>query len=68
MDIVKLLREKHGLDDFLEISTATTGQKFAEIASERPVAHRLVYNCPCGADDGQPYTYRTDGQTSREQI
>jgi hypothetical protein len=66
MDIVKLLRKKHGLDSFLEISTRTTGFTFSEIAGVVPHAQRLAYNCPAEFDDGQKYTYRTDALTSGE--
>ncbi len=66
MDIVKLLQKKHGLGSFLEISTPTTGFTFSEIIDAVPDAHRLVYNCPAGDDDGQTYTYRTETLTSRE--
>jgi len=68
MEIVKLLRKKYKLGAFLEISTATTGQFFSEITHEVPDAHRLVYNCPSGADDGMTYTYRTEASTSFELI
>jgi len=64
MDIVKLLRRKYALGEVLEISTPTTGLSFAELMSGVPGAHRLVYNCPDGVDDGQPYTYRTDARIS----
>ena len=64
MDIVKLLRRKYALDPFLEISTPITGLAFAEVADDIPDAHRLVYNCPPDADDGQAYTYRTEAPTS----
>ena len=68
MQIVKLLRRKHGLGAFLEISTPITGAQFAEMAGENPDPHRLVYNCPNDADDGQAYTYRTDAPTSSKLI
>jgi len=66
MDIVKLLRKKYRLGPFLEISTPTTGLSFAEMKDAVPDAHRLVYNCPIGADDGEPYTFRTEATNSRE--
>jgi hypothetical protein len=64
MEIVKLLRRKYRLGPFLEISTPTTGLFFSEITDEVPDAHRLVYNCPRGADDGKTYTFRTEAGTS----
>jgi hypothetical protein len=66
MEIVKLLRKKHGLGLALEISTPSTGQAFSELMDEVPDAHRLVYNCPSDVDDERPYTYRTDAMTSHE--
>lgn len=66
MQIVKLLRRKHGLGAFLEISTPSTGWSFSELLDEVPDAHRLVYMCPSDADDGSTYTYRTEAQTSRQ--
>ena len=64
MDIVKLLRGKYALGEVLEISTPTTGLTFTELKDDVPDAHRLVYNCPAGMDDGQTYTYRTEAITS----
>lgn len=64
MDIVKLLRKKYMLEAVLEISTPTTGLTFSEIREAVPDAHRLVYNCPADADDGEIYTYRTSAVTS----
>jgi hypothetical protein len=66
MQIVKLLRKKHGLGPCLEVSTPNTGQTFSELLDEVPDAHRLVYRCPRDVDDGKAYTYRTEAATSHE--
>jgi hypothetical protein len=68
MDIVKLLRRKYGLGGFLEMSTPTTGLVFSEVLNDVPAPHRLVYNCPEDADDGELYTYRTEAPTSDELV
>ncbi len=68
MDIVKLLRATHGLNEVLEISTPTTGSQFAAIARERPVVHRLVYRCTDQTDDGQPYHFRCTALDTRQAI
>jgi hypothetical protein len=66
MEIVKLLRKKHGLGPALEISTPSTGLSFSDLIDDVPDAHRLVYNCPSNVDDGRTYTYRTEAITSHE--
>jgi hypothetical protein len=66
MEIIKLLREKHRLGAFLEISTPTTGHYFAAMSDQRPETHRLVYNCPDHVDDGLPYTFRTSECSSHK--
>lgn len=66
-DIINLLGRRHGLRDYLEICTPSTGLTFAEVDDETfATTHRLVYRCPESTDDGQPYTYRTEAPSSRD--
>lgn len=66
-DIINLLGRRHGLRDYLEICTPSTGLTFAKVDAETfKTCHRLVYRCPEDTDDGQEYTYRTTTPSSRE--
>jgi hypothetical protein len=64
-EIINLLARRWNLRTYLEICTPSTGFTFAQIdAANFTQRHRLVYQCPRDADDGQIYTYRTVAQSS----
>jgi hypothetical protein len=68
-DIVNLLARKFGCRKVLEISTPTTGGKFAGIDAARLAAcDRLVYNCRNDLDDGNVYSFRTPAPSSKDLI
>jgi hypothetical protein len=68
-DIIHFLADLHGYRRYLEISTATTGNKFGQIDQSRfTTCHRLLYRCPSSFDDGQKINFRTSGPDTAEWI
>jgi hypothetical protein len=60
VSMIHHLSEVHGLRNYLEICTATTGLKFAGIdASRFEHCHRLMYLCPDDYEDGLEITHRS---------
>jgi Methyltransferase domain len=68
-DIIHFLAGVRGYRRYLEIATATTGNKFGEIDQSRfTTCHRLMYRCPSSFDDGQKINFRTSGPDTAEWI
>jgi hypothetical protein len=62
MEIVGHLAARHGFSRYLELCTATTGNRYDRL--DRTVlttAHRLIYNCPADFDDGFGVDFRAEG-------
>ena len=61
MEIIGLLAAQNGFSRYLELCTSTTGGYYA--ALDRGIlstAHRLMYNCPAGFDDGFAVEFRSE--------
>jgi hypothetical protein len=61
MEIIGLLASRYGYRRYLELCTATTGNYYGNL--DRRVlstAHRLMYNCKTGFDDGFIIDFQSD--------
>jgi hypothetical protein len=64
VDIINLLIHKYSYTSYLEISTPTTGRRFAEIdRASLEHCHRILYRCGPKFDDGHEVTWRSADKT-----
>ena len=65
--IVNHLAAARGYRRYLEICTAMTGYRFAEVDRSRfDVCHRLMYRCPADFSDSMPIDFRSTDLDLRE--
>lgn len=69
MEIINRLAVRHGFTRYLELCTSKTGH-FYRLLDRRalPTAHRLMYYCPAGYEDGLAIDFRTEGMNIGECI
>lgn len=67
--IINHLAEVRGYRHYLELCTATTGNRYAEIdRSKFATCVRLMYQCPESYDDGMAIDYRSTGLDITESL
>jgi hypothetical protein len=57
--LINHLAEVHGYRHYLELCTATSSGRYAEIERSKLTCSRLMYRCPDGYDDGMAIDYRS---------
>ncbi len=66
-EIARMLAKRFEYVNYLEISTLTTGLKYASVDKEQfSYRERFMYRCPAGFSDGEPIDYRAEGEPSEE--
>jgi hypothetical protein len=61
-EIINFWADVRGYRTYLEISTPTTGGRFAEVDHAKyPTCHRLIYRCPRDYADGGDIDFRSAG-------